>query len=240
MKDAMSRVPQIRLLPSLIVCAVALLGLKLVGLGMGLEAVLSGVQPAYAEETASGTSEGAGGGEPGEPEMASGEDEAMPADAALTPEDFDLPSGAEREVLSSLADRRKELDARERELQLEARLLEASERRVQARIAELKEIEARIEELFGVQEEEQQQQLASLVTMYETMKPKDAARILGQLDMDVLIQVVKGMSERKMAPILAAMDPVTAQELTIELATGNPMAGGMDMSAVLEEAPALP
>ncbi|MEQ9146368.1 MAG: hypothetical protein RLO08_18615 [Parvibaculaceae bacterium] len=236
----MSRVPQIRLLPSLIVCAVALLGLKLVGLGVGLEAVLSGVQPAYAEETASGTLEDAGGGEPGEPELASGEDEAMPADVALTPEDFDLPSGAEREVLSSLADRRKELDARERELQLEARLLEASERRVQARIAELKEIEARIEELFGVQEEEQQQQLASLVTMYETMKPKDAARILGQLDMDVLIQVVKGMSERKMAPILAAMDPVTAQELTIELATGNPMAGGMDMSAVLEEAPALP
>lgn len=240
MKDAMSRVPQIRLLPSLIVCAAALLGLKLVGLSVGLEAVLSGVQPAYAEETASEMPDSAGSGEPAEPEMVSGEDDAMPADAALMPEDFDLPSGAEREVLSSLADRRKELDARERELQLEARLLEASERRVQARIAELKEIEARIEELFGVQEAEQQQQLASLVTMYETMKPKDAARILGQLDMDVLIHVVKGMSERKMAPILAAMDPVTAQELTIELATGNPMAGGMDMSAVLEEAPALP
>ena len=75
--------------------------------------------------------------------------------------------------------------------------------------------------MFGVQEEEQEQQLTSLVTMYESMKPKDAARILGQLDMDVLLQVVRRMSERKMAPILAAMDPIAAQDLTVQLVTGS-------------------
>ena len=122
----------------------------------------------------------------------------------------------------------------------QARLLEASERRVEARIEELKGIESRIEALFGVQEEAQEQQLASLVTMYQSMKPKDAARILGQLDMDVLIQVVRRMSERKMAPILAAMDPVAAQELTVELATGGGLPDDFDMSVVLQEAPPAP
>ena len=242
MKNSFSMVPQIRLLPSVIICATALLGLKLVGLGIGLEAIIGGVQPAYAQAPAAeeNTMEEALG------EASEGSDDiaemrgAPVADAVLSPEDFDLPSAAERNLLRSLSDRRKELDARERDIALQGRLLEATERRVETRIDELKEIEARIETLFGVHDEAQEQQMASLVIMYQSMKPKDAARILGQLDMDILIQVVRGMSERKMAPILAAMDPVAAQELTVELATGGQIPDGFDMTAILEEAPPAP
>ncbi len=240
MTSPVSKVPQVRLLPSLMVCAAALLGLKLVSIGVGVDALLSGVQPAYAEEDAVAdaemTEEVEVGAEAGtEPEMA----EVDPS-ARLAPEDFDRPSNSEQSVLRSLSQRRKALDMRERDIQMQARLLEASERRVQARIDELKEIEGRIETLFGVQEEAQEQQLASLVTMYSNMKPKDAARILGQLDMDVLIQVVRRMSERKMAPILAAMDPIAAQELTVELATGGTIPTELDMTSLLEEAPSIP
>ena len=238
-----SKFPQIRLLPSLMVCASALLILKLIGIGAGLDALVSGVQSAYAqqvEEIVETPSEG----EAAVSDEARGvEEEGAPASdptARLSPERFDLPSSAEQSVLRSLGERRKELDARERDIQLQARLLEASERRVQARIEELKEIEGRIETLFGVQEEAQEAQLMSLVTMYSNMKPKDAARILGQLDMDVLIQVVRRMSERKMAPILAAMDPVAAQELTVELATGGVADPNFDMTSLLDEAPAAP
>jgi flagellar motility protein MotE (MotC chaperone) len=53
------------------------------------------------------------------------------------------------------------------------------------------------------------------------MKPKEAARIFERLDMGVLIDVVKRMQPRKMSAVLAAMDPVAAQELTVELATGD-------------------
>lgn len=240
MTSHVSKVPQVRLLPSLMVCAAALLGLKLISIGVGVDALLSGVQPAYAEEdtaeNAELTEEAEVGAEAGaEPEIV----EVDPS-ARLAPEDFDRPSNSEQSVLRSLSQRRKALDMRERDIQMQARLLEASERRVQARIDELKDIEGRIETLFGVQEEAQEQQLASLVTMYSNMKPKDAARILGQLDMDVLIQVVRRMSERKMAPILAAMDPIAAQELTVELATGGAIPSEQDMTSLLEEAPAIP
>jgi flagellar motility protein MotE (MotC chaperone) len=240
MTSHVSKVPQVRLLPSLMVCAAALLGLKLISIGVGVDALLSGVQPAYAEEdtaeNAELTEEAEVGVEAGaEPEIV----EVDPS-ARLAPEDFDRPSNSEQSVLRSLSQRRKALDMRERDIQMQARLLEASERRVQARIDELKEIEGRIETLFGVQEEAQEQQLASLVTMYSNMKPKDAARILGQLDMDVLIQVVRRMSERKMAPILAAMDPIAAQELTVELATGGAIPSEQDMTSLLEEAPTIP
>lgn len=234
MKNSVSKVPKIRLLPSVIICATALLALKLVGLGIGLEAIVGGVQPAYAQAPAAEDEHGAA------PEGSDGSAVAAVADVVLTPEDFDRPSPAERNLLRSLSERRKELDARERDIALQGRLLEATERRVETRIDELKEIEARIESLFGMHDEAQEQQLASLVIMYQSMKPKDAARILGQLDMDILIQVVRRMSERKMAPILAAMDPVAAQELTVELATGGRIPDGFDMTAVLEEAPPAP
>ncbi|MDF1846806.1 MAG: hypothetical protein P1U69_06375 [Parvibaculaceae bacterium] len=240
MTSHVSKVPQVRLLPSLMVCAAALLGLKLISIGVGVDALLGGVQPAYAEEDAVENAELTEEAEVGAEAGAEPETVEVDPSVRLAPEDFDRPSNSEQSVLRSLSQRRKALDMRERDIQMQARLLEASERRVQARIDELKEIEGRIETLFGVQEEAQEQQLASLVTMYSNMKPKDAARILGQLDMDVLIQVVRRMSERKMAPILAAMDPIAAQELTVELATGGAIPSELDMTSLLEEAPAIP
>jgi flagellar motility protein MotE (MotC chaperone) len=236
-----SKVPQIRLLPSLMVCAGALLGLKLIGIGIGVDTILSGVQPAYAQEDAETVHEGDEAAET-HAEAGSGGEAAAAIDPSvrLTPDQFDRPSSAEQNVLRALSQRRKELDMRERDIQMQGRLLEASERRVQVRIEELKEIEGRIETLFGVQEEAQEEQLMSLVTIYSNMKPKDAARILGQLDMDVLIQVVRRMNERKMSPILAAMDPIAAQELTIELATGGTNRPDFDMTSMLDEAPAAP
>jgi flagellar motility protein MotE (MotC chaperone) len=60
--------------------------------------------------------------------------------------------------------------------------------------------------------------LQSLVKIYENMKPKDAARIFDQLDMDVLLDVVERMKEARVAPILALVNPQRAQDITIQLA----------------------
>ena len=51
--------------------------------------------------------------------------------------------------------------------------------------------------------------------IYEGMKAKDAARIFNTLDIDVLLDVITGMSERKSAPILAEMDAERARTVTI-------------------------
>ena len=54
--------------------------------------------------------------------------------------------------------------------------------------------------------------------IYETMKPKDAARIFQELELDTLLLVVDRMKERKLAPVLAEMNPNKAMEITVELA----------------------
>lgn len=49
------------------------------------------------------------------------------------------------------------------------------------------------------------------------MKPKDAARIWEELDLEVLLDVAELMKEAKIAPILADMDAVKAKTVTSEL-----------------------
>ena len=52
----------------------------------------------------------------------------------------------------------------------------------------------------------------------QKMKPKEAARIFDQLEMDVLLQVIDRMKSTKTAPVLAAMLPARAKELTMRIA----------------------
>src|SRR5690606_33127509 len=116
-----------------------------------------------------------------------------------------------------------ELEAREREQQLRENLLRATEQRIDGKIQELKELEARIEALIARHDAQTEENLASLVKVYESMKPKDAARIFEQLEMDILIDVAGRMREAKMAAIMADMDAEKAKQLTVELATGRPL-----------------
>ena len=60
--------------------------------------------------------------------------------------------------------------------------------------------------------------IAAVEKIYENMKPKAAAGVFEELDMDILLEVVSRMKERKVAPILALMTPTRAKELTFELA----------------------
>ena len=55
------------------------------------------------------------------------------------------------------------------------------------------------------------------------MKPKEAARIFNQLEMDVLLKVIDRMKSTKTAPVLAAMTPERAKELTMRIAERRPM-----------------
>ena len=67
-------------------------------------------------------------------------------------------------------------------------------------------------------DEQQDKKLQSLVKIYENMKPKEAAQIFEELEMDTLLEVAERMKERKLAPIMAKMNPDKARDMTVELA----------------------
>ena len=57
-----------------------------------------------------------------------------------------------------------------------------------------------------------------LVKLYANMKPREAAKIWDDLETQVLLELLDRMNERKAAPILAAMQPDRAREITEKLA----------------------
>ena len=127
-------------------------------------------------------------------------------------------SQAELDVLQQLTERRKVLDAREGSLAERASLLQAAETRIDQKIQDLRDLRATLEQLTRIRDEQEEMKILSLVKIYETMKPKDAARIFQELDMDTLLLVVDRMKERKLAPVMAEMNPNKAMEITVELA----------------------
>lgn len=127
-------------------------------------------------------------------------------------------SATESALLASLAGRRTELETYEKDLALRASLVDAAEKRLEERQATLQALETQISTLVDQRQEMETGQFAGIVSMYENMKPRDAANIFNALEMNVLLRVAKTMNPRKMAPILAAMDPARAQELTVKMA----------------------
>jgi flagellar motility protein MotE (MotC chaperone) len=212
---------RLRLLPTVILCASMLLTLKLADIATGGGNAISAAQASAQDTKAEGAA-------PEDNAAAKGTPEAADAEAPVQPNAEEgiasRLSQSETTVLESLAARREELDRRAKTLDTREQLLVAAEKRVEERIAELKEIEARINERLGAQDAENEARLAGVVSMYESMKPKDAARIFERLDMGVLIEVAKRMQPRKLSSVLAAMDPVAAQDLTVELAVGENLA----------------
>jgi flagellar motility protein MotE (MotC chaperone) len=130
-------------------------------------------------------------------------------------------SETEKQLLARLADRRNALDALAKELDMRASLVAAAEKRLDERTTELKAMEDRIGAMVDAQKAAEDAQFKSLVSMYETMKPQDAARIFDALDMDVLLRVGRAMNPRKMAPIMAKRTSQTAQALTVRLASAD-------------------
>jgi flagellar motility protein MotE (MotC chaperone) len=128
------------------------------------------------------------------------------------------PSAAERALIERLGERREEIDARQRELDMREKLLETAERKLDGRVGELKAVEDKLEGQKDGKDNAESQGLKKLVIMYENMKPKDAARVFDRLPSDVLVPMVLQMNPRKMSEVMASMSAEAAEKLTVALA----------------------
>jgi len=135
-------------------------------------------------------------------------------------DDDQIASTSQVDVVNSLTRRRRELDMRENQLNTQANILAATEARVDAKIAQLKQLQAQINGIVNQRDEDQKRQIASLIKTYgpDGMKPARAAAIFNNLPDEVLIPVAQGMKPGDLGAILAAMNSEAAQRLTVKLA----------------------
>jgi len=142
---------------------------------------------------------------------ASGKDEDNPDN------DPTLFTQSEIDLLQELSDRREQIEKMSKQISLREGLLKAAEKRISKRVSELRLLQKTINDLIKTHDDQQETKMASLVKIYEAMKPKDAARIFEQLDLDTLLIVAERMKERKLAPVMAQMNPEKAKDVTVEL-----------------------
>ena len=127
-------------------------------------------------------------------------------------------SPSERAILERLQERRQELDTRGREIELRENLLKAAEKKYETRANELRDLDASGPGAMQKKEEAEAARLKNIVTMYENMKAKDAARIFDRLEMRILVEVASQINPRRMSDILGQMSSEAAERLTVELA----------------------
>lgn len=127
-------------------------------------------------------------------------------------------TSVEVDILQNLAKRREELDVWENNIQIKEVALEATQKRIDEKIAQIEAIKKQVSELLERYNTQEDAKIKSLVKIYENMKPAEAARIFDEIEMPILLLVIDAMAEKKAAPILASMNPKKAKQLTVELA----------------------
>src|ERR1700692_3619553 len=158
---------------------------------------------------------------------------AKPDGVVMHPEQGQSVSPSERAILERLQSRRQELEARAREIDIRESLLKAAEKRVESKVEEMKAVESRISTATQQKSDADAARFKGIITMYEGMKPKDAAKVFDRLQMAVLIEISAPVAPRKMSDILGLMQTEAAERLTFEL----PRRAGSDRSASANDLP---
>ena len=223
----------VRLLPALLIAVVGLFCIKVTHLVANSDHIFSSTGPAVAQEAPKNdaAADGRADANDGTSAEADAGDNADAADTADSQEppaliegmkvDPNQSSRSELAILERLARRRETLDEREKDLEMRDALLRAAEKRLQQRVEELKSLEESIKLASRKRREEHEEDLGKLVAMYQSMKPKKAARIFEVLETETLLDVVKIMNPRKVAAIMGEMNAAAAGALSLAIAKGE-------------------
>jgi flagellar motility protein MotE (MotC chaperone) len=226
----MSRLP--RILPLTAIAVGGVLGVKVLADAQAVPQALAGAK-AWAEEAAAKVSPAskpdakASAGKAAAD--ASGRTTTLPPSATPGPVTVCAPSAAELaksaglspaelQVLQSLGTRRGQLDKREQDIDTQMALLAAAEAKVDAKIKSMNGLKAEMQALLGQADKKQDEETLRLVSVYEKMKPKDAASLMAALDDKVRIPVAAKMKDKALAAVLSAMPTAEAKHITESLA----------------------
>jgi flagellar motility protein MotE (MotC chaperone) len=102
--------------------------------------------------------------------------------------------------------------------------LELAEATIAVRLDELTAAEGRLAQTLAIADEAAEQDLARLTTVYETMKPKDAAALFETMAPAFAAGFLGRMQPQAAAAVLSGLQPETAYQISLVLAGRNAQA----------------
>ena len=220
-------IPALRLLPMTIICLAALLVVKFVWLARAWPGSDGMAMVGVAQAAEHGGGHEKRPAEPAKGHGAPASAHGAPPKAAPPPQPPPEPapppgpppvSESERAVLLELRQRRQDIERRDATVAARESVLTAAEQKIASRVEEMKTLQKNLEALETARQQREEASWQGLVKLYETMKPREAAAIFNDLTMSVLQPLISRMKEAKAAPILAAMTPDKARDVTARIA----------------------
>jgi len=140
-------------------------------------------------------------------------------DAIVKDEPMDRP--AVTSLLESLRSREISVTKREQELDVRAKTLEVVQREIERRLVALEEAEIRLSETLSLASTAAEDDLAQLTTVYENMKPKDAAAVFEAMEPEFAAGFLARMRPDTAAKVMSGLDPSFAYSVSAILAGRN-------------------
>ena len=121
-------------------------------------------------------------------------------------------------MIETIENKNRELKKREEELRIKEVRLEALEAKVRKDLEKIEKSISESKEQMGLQDEKTKENVASLIKVYSSMKPEEAANLVEAIDEDLALKIVSGMKSKIAGQVLSKLDVQVAKRISEKLA----------------------
>ena len=120
-------------------------------------------------------------------------------------------------LIERIETKTKELKKREEAIALKEQQLKDLEKKIKTDLKKIEESIRKGQNLIGLSEQLNQENLVNLVKIYSSMPPANAALLIGALDSRIVIPLISRMKSKIAAQILSQMDPKAVKVISEKL-----------------------
>ena len=129
---------------------------------------------------------------------------------AVNPETF--------RMIETIEKKNRELKRREEELRIKELRIKAIEAKVSKDLDKIEKGISESKQQLGIQDEKTKENVESLVKVYSSMKPQEAASLIEAIDDDLALRIVAGMKSKIAGKVLSKLDVKVAKRISETLA----------------------
>lgn len=126
-----------------------------------------------------------------------------------------------KDVLAALQNRERRLDLQEAQIATRMQVLTQADNELENKLARLAEAEERLRSTLALAETAAEDDITRLVSVYEAMKPKEAARLFEEMEPEFAAGFLGRMRPDAAAGVLAGLSPQAAYSMSVILAGRN-------------------
>ena len=136
-------------------------------------------------------------------------------------EDADAPAPDPEALLAAIREREAQLAAEEARLADRRQTLNVAEEKLAEQLAAFEKAQENLTKTLALADEAAERDIQRMTTIYENMKPDDAARIFDRMEVSFAAGLLSRMQPDIAAEVMTEMEPDSAYAVTVTIASRN-------------------